>query len=128
MRNRDYSFYYWIPAIVWMGLILVGGSPYGFFIGNKVRHFTYMSQVLKGIFHIGEFAILTVFILIPLNKRKLNFGSIITWAIIMGSGVALLSECSQFLFSSHQLFEWIDLGMNEVGIGVVLLFYSRKAN
>lgn len=85
-----------------------------------------MSQVLKGMFHIGEFAILTALILIPLNKEKLNFGSIITWAIVISSGVALLSEFSQFLFSPHQLFEWIDLGMNGAGIGVVLLFYTKK--
>ena len=118
--------WHWVPAVIWVVLILFCGSPYGIFVGERVRHFTYMSRVLKGVFHIGEFAILTVFILIPLNKGKLNFGAIITWAIIISSGVALLSEFSQFLFSPHQLFEWIDLAMNGIGIVVVLLFHTAK--
>jgi len=126
LSNKNYSLCYWAPAVIWAGLILFCSSPYGIFFGGKVRHFTHMSRVSKGVFHIGEFGILTVFILIPLGKERLNFGSIITWAIVISFGVALLSEFSQFLLSSHQLFEWIDLGMDGAGIGVVLLFYTRK--
>jgi len=85
-----------------------------------------MSQVLKGVFHIGEFGILTGFVLIPLNRKKLNLSRIIIWTIVISFGVALFSEFFQFLYSSWKSFEWIDLVMNGVGIGGVLIFYIGK--
>ena len=112
--------------MIWASLILFCGSPYGIFVGEKVRHFTYMSQVLKGVFHIGEFAILTALILLPLHRKKISLGKTITRTIVISFGVAFISEFSQFQFSSWKLFEWMDLSMNGVGIGIVLLFYAVK--
>jgi len=126
LNNKNYLLYYWVPATVWAGLILFFGSPYGVFIGSKVRHFTYMSYILKGFFHIGEFAILTVLVLIPLSKKRLNLSRIIIYTVVISFGIAVFSEFFQFLLSSHQAFEWMDLVMNSVGIGIVLPVYIAR--
>jgi len=99
LNNKNYSLYHWLPATIWAVLIVFCGSPYGIFVGEKVRHSTYISQVLKGMFHIGEFAILTALILIPFKRRKIDPGKTIIWTIVTSFGVVLFSEFFQFLYS-----------------------------
>ncbi len=126
LRAHAIGILYWIPAILWIVLIVLSGSPYGAFLGKKVRQLTHTSWIVKGIFHIGEFAILTILVFVALNikKKKLNLEKALLYAVITSFGVAFFSEFEQFVFSSFCLFEWNDLFMNVVGIGLItLLFY-----
>ncbi len=126
LRTDTIGILYWIPAIIWIVLIVLSSSPYGAFLGKKVRQVTHISWIIKGIFHIGEFAILTILVFVALNikKGKLNLEKALLCTVITSFGVAFFSEFEQFVFSSLRLFEWTDLFMNVVGIGLItLLFY-----
>jgi len=71
--------WHWALAVGWAGLILFFAVlPRGSWPMARCG-ISHISPTLEGIFHIGEFAILTALILVPLNKRKLNLGSAIIW-------------------------------------------------
>lgn len=80
---------------------------------------------LRSILHMGEFLILTVLALRCFRNKREEFspGWVILWAVGVSLSIDFVSEVYQIYIPLRD-FEWIDILMNGIGIGVAsFIFY-----
>ena len=112
-------FKYWLPALVWAGVIFWLSSVPDLESGLE------QDFILRKIAHILEYAILTFLFLRALAKENLSIGKIVISSIVFSLFYALTDEYHQaFVFGREGNLE--DVGID--GIGIILtsiLWYTK---
>lgn len=105
-------FKFWVPVVVWMGVIFWLSSIPDLESGLK------QDFILRKIAHMLEFAILTFLLIRGLKQEKLNYKKVVLYSLIIALFYALTDEYHQsFVFGRQCSFKDVDID----GIGILLM-------
>jgi VanZ family protein len=112
-------FKYWLPALVWAGVIFWLSSVPDLESGLE------QDFILRKIAHILEYAILTFLFLRALAKENLSIGKIVISSIVFSLFYALTDEYHQaFVFGRESSLK--DVGIDSVGIILTSILWYTK--
>ena len=110
---------FWLPAIVWMGVIFTFSSI------PDLKTDLKEDFILRKIAHILEYAILTFLLIRGLRQEKLNIRKIIIFSLIFAVFYALTDEYHQTFILGRQG-TLRDVGIDSIGILLVSLVWYYK--
>lgn len=111
---------FWLPVIVWAGIIFALSSIPDLKSGLKEDF------ILRKIAHVLEYTILTFFFLRAFSQEKLNLGRIIIFSIIFSVFYALTDEYHQTFVQGREG-KFRDVGIDIIGILIISLIWYIKS-
>lgn len=111
---------FWLPAIIWAGVIFTLSSIPDLESGLK------QDFILRKIVHVLEFAILTFLIFRGLKQENLNIKKIAIYSIIFAIFYALTDEYHQ-TFTLGREGSLKDVGIDGIGILIMVLVWYYKS-
>jgi len=113
---------YWLPVIIWAGIIFWLSSIPDLESGLK------QDFILRKIAHMLEFAILTFLLIRGLKQEKLNYKKVILYSLIFALLYALTDEYHQsFVLGRHASLK--DAGVDSIGILITVgIWYYKNRN
>jgi VanZ family protein len=113
-------FKFWLPVIVWAGIIFYLSSIPNLESGLK------QDFILRKIAHIFEYGILCFLLLRALREEKISLIRIVIFSVILSFFYALSDEYHQsFIYGRYG--SLVDVGIDSIGILIIgLLWYYKN--
>jgi VanZ family protein len=111
---RRKAVWYWLPVLVWVGVMLYFSSAPDPYAAVGVQGTT-LSDMLG---HLCGFVVLAMLVLRWLSARQGGHGRrALAWTVVLCVAYALLDEVHQIPIPGRT-FDWVDLGMDSLGAAI----------